>query len=209
MASARTTTAGRRATDSARIQVGAGTTSCRIFKRHEDYFAGADAMHGAGNEWRVEKQRLHGRFSTRSGLPRQPLAFRQPTTSIAATISAAVTSTSTRNAVCAGTRSRRFCNPCAPGQTWRCSPTPARRACCSMAGAAPGSKCCARARAAGSRRGRRYCWRAGRSQRRNCCSFRASVRLTCCRARASRSTTYWPVSGRTCKTTFSCGWRSG
>jgi choline dehydrogenase len=28
------------------------------FKRHEDYFAGADAMHGAGNEWRVEKQRL-------------------------------------------------------------------------------------------------------------------------------------------------------
>ena len=29
-----------------------------FFKRHEDYFAGADAMHGAGNEWRVEKQRL-------------------------------------------------------------------------------------------------------------------------------------------------------
>jgi choline dehydrogenase len=28
------------------------------FKRHEDYFAGPDAMHGAGNEWRVEKQRL-------------------------------------------------------------------------------------------------------------------------------------------------------
>jgi choline dehydrogenase len=28
------------------------------FKRHEDHFAGADALHGAGNEWRVEKQRL-------------------------------------------------------------------------------------------------------------------------------------------------------
>jgi choline dehydrogenase len=28
------------------------------FKRHEDYYAGADALHGAGNEWRVEKQRL-------------------------------------------------------------------------------------------------------------------------------------------------------
>jgi len=28
------------------------------FKHHEDYFGGADAMHGAGNEWRVEKQRL-------------------------------------------------------------------------------------------------------------------------------------------------------
>jgi choline dehydrogenase len=28
------------------------------FKRHEDYHAGADEMHGAGGEWRVEKQRL-------------------------------------------------------------------------------------------------------------------------------------------------------
>ncbi|MGC9418070.1 MAG: GMC family oxidoreductase [Rhodovulum sp.] len=29
------------------------------FKRSEDYFAGADEMHGAGGEWRVEEQRLH------------------------------------------------------------------------------------------------------------------------------------------------------
>jgi choline dehydrogenase len=28
------------------------------FKRHEDYHRGADAMHGAGGEWRVDKQRL-------------------------------------------------------------------------------------------------------------------------------------------------------
>ncbi|RZI95742.1 MAG: choline dehydrogenase [Variovorax sp.] len=28
------------------------------FKQHEDYYLGADAMHGAGGEWRVEKQRL-------------------------------------------------------------------------------------------------------------------------------------------------------
>ena len=28
------------------------------FKRHEDYHAGADAMHGAGGEWRVEKPRV-------------------------------------------------------------------------------------------------------------------------------------------------------
>jgi choline dehydrogenase len=28
------------------------------FKKHEDYFAGADALHGAGGEWRVERQRL-------------------------------------------------------------------------------------------------------------------------------------------------------
>ncbi|HTT10593.1 MAG TPA: GMC family oxidoreductase N-terminal domain-containing protein [Burkholderiaceae bacterium] len=29
-----------------------------FFVRHEDYFGGADSLHGAGNEWRVEKQRL-------------------------------------------------------------------------------------------------------------------------------------------------------
>ena len=28
------------------------------FKRHEDHYLGADEMHGAGGEWRVEKQRL-------------------------------------------------------------------------------------------------------------------------------------------------------
>ena len=28
------------------------------FKRHEDYYGGADDLHGAGNEWRVEKPRV-------------------------------------------------------------------------------------------------------------------------------------------------------
>lgn len=28
------------------------------FKRHEDHYKGADAWHGAGGEWRIEKQRL-------------------------------------------------------------------------------------------------------------------------------------------------------
>ena len=28
------------------------------FKQHEDHYLGADALHGAGGEWRVEKQRL-------------------------------------------------------------------------------------------------------------------------------------------------------
>ena len=28
------------------------------FKRHEDHWRGGDTLHGAGNEWRVEKQRL-------------------------------------------------------------------------------------------------------------------------------------------------------
>jgi choline dehydrogenase len=29
-----------------------------FFKQHEDYYQGADDLHGAGGEWRVEKQRL-------------------------------------------------------------------------------------------------------------------------------------------------------
>ena len=29
-----------------------------LFKQHEDYHGGADALHGAGNEWRVEKPRV-------------------------------------------------------------------------------------------------------------------------------------------------------
>jgi choline dehydrogenase len=29
-----------------------------FFKQHEDHWRGGDALHGAGNEWRVEKQRL-------------------------------------------------------------------------------------------------------------------------------------------------------
>ncbi|AMO23005.1 GMC family oxidoreductase N-terminal domain-containing protein [Ramlibacter solisilvae] len=29
-----------------------------FFKKHEDYYKGADAVHGAGGEWRVERQRL-------------------------------------------------------------------------------------------------------------------------------------------------------
>ncbi|HEX7888932.1 MAG TPA: GMC family oxidoreductase N-terminal domain-containing protein [Ramlibacter sp.] len=29
-----------------------------FFKKHEDYYKGADALHGAGGEWRVERQRL-------------------------------------------------------------------------------------------------------------------------------------------------------
>jgi len=30
-----------------------------LFRDSEDYWGGADAMHGAGGEWRVERQRLH------------------------------------------------------------------------------------------------------------------------------------------------------
>jgi len=29
-----------------------------FFKKHEDYYKGADALHGSGGEWRVERQRL-------------------------------------------------------------------------------------------------------------------------------------------------------
>ncbi len=33
-----------------------------LFRRHEDYHGGADAAHGAGGEWRVERQRLSWRL---------------------------------------------------------------------------------------------------------------------------------------------------
>ncbi len=33
-------------------------SSLPYFKRHEDHYKGGDALHGAGGEWRVEKQRL-------------------------------------------------------------------------------------------------------------------------------------------------------
>jgi len=29
-----------------------------LFKQHEDFYGGADALHGAGNEWRIEKPRV-------------------------------------------------------------------------------------------------------------------------------------------------------
>jgi choline dehydrogenase len=32
--------------------------SLAYFKKHEDYYKGADALHGEGGEWRVERQRL-------------------------------------------------------------------------------------------------------------------------------------------------------
>ena len=33
-------------------------SSLPYFKRHEDHYKGGDALHGAGGEWRIEKQRL-------------------------------------------------------------------------------------------------------------------------------------------------------
>jgi choline dehydrogenase len=33
-----------------------------LFKAHEDYYAGADELHGAGGEWRVEKPRVRWRI---------------------------------------------------------------------------------------------------------------------------------------------------
>ncbi|HXE50461.1 MAG TPA: GMC family oxidoreductase N-terminal domain-containing protein [Ramlibacter sp.] len=46
------------------------------FKKHEDYYKGADAAHGAGGEWRVERQRLRwdildafGQAAQQAGIP--------------------------------------------------------------------------------------------------------------------------------------------
>jgi choline dehydrogenase len=50
--------------------------SLPFFLQHEDHYKGADALHGAGGEWRVEKQRLHwdvldafARAAEQAGIP--------------------------------------------------------------------------------------------------------------------------------------------
>lgn len=49
------------------------------FKLHEDHYKGADALHGAGGEWRIEKQRLRwdildafAEAATQAGIPQTP-----------------------------------------------------------------------------------------------------------------------------------------
>ena len=78
------------------------------FKKSEDYVHGADAMHGAGGEWRVEEPRIvlgdPRCLPRRRGRGRHPA---RPPTSTAATTRAAAISRSTRSAACAGARPRR------------------------------------------------------------------------------------------------------
>ena len=76
---------------------GLGQRACPHFKKHEDYYKGADALHGAGGEWRVERQRAalgHPRRLRRR--PRRRPASRTARTSTAATTRAWATSRSTR-----------------------------------------------------------------------------------------------------------------
>jgi choline dehydrogenase len=47
-----------------------------FFKRHEDFFGGADALHGAGGEWRIDAPRMHwpvldavGAAAVEAGIP--------------------------------------------------------------------------------------------------------------------------------------------
>ena len=48
------------------------------FKRHEDHWRGADAWHGAGAEWRVERQRLSCCLLYTSPSPRDRTRSRMP-----------------------------------------------------------------------------------------------------------------------------------
>ena len=86
--------------------------------RREDHYGGADAFHGAGGEWRVEKPRVRWDIleafreaAARAGHPATT------TTSTAATTSASATSRSTSGAACAGTRRRRSCDRRPSGRT--------------------------------------------------------------------------------------------
>ena len=77
------------------------------FLRHEDHHGGASDLHGAGGEWRVERQRIPGRSSTRSATRAARSAFRRSTTSTAATTRARPISRSTSGAAGDGARRRR------------------------------------------------------------------------------------------------------
>jgi choline dehydrogenase len=63
-----------------------------VFKRSEDYWGGADAMHGDQGEWRVEKQRLHWDILDRYTKAAQEAGIPFQATTTAATISASATS---------------------------------------------------------------------------------------------------------------------
>jgi choline dehydrogenase len=80
-----------------------------LFKKSEDYHLGASQFHGAGGEWRVEKQRLRWDIldafrdaAAENGIPKVEDFNRATTRAVA-------TSTSTRSAACAGTLPRPSC----------------------------------------------------------------------------------------------------
>jgi choline dehydrogenase len=78
------------------------------FKKHEDYYKGADDCHGAGGEWRIEKQRLQwdvldafSAAAVQAGIPEVP-------TSIEATTKAWVILKSIKKVDGAGILPKRF-----------------------------------------------------------------------------------------------------
>ena len=71
---------------------GAGTTSCRCFRKSEDHYGGDDATHGAGGPLKVARQRLHWPILDAFREAAAQSASPRPTISTAATISAAASS---------------------------------------------------------------------------------------------------------------------
>jgi choline dehydrogenase len=62
------------------------------FKKHEDYYKGPDDLHGAGGEWRVERQRLRWDVLDAFAQAAQGPASRTARTSTAAATKASATS---------------------------------------------------------------------------------------------------------------------
>lgn len=87
-----------------------------LFRRMEDHFAGTSEMHGAGGEWRVERQRLSRSCSMPSSRRRRRPASPASRISTVATTKAAATSRSTSAAGCAGMPLKASCaaSPSAP-----------------------------------------------------------------------------------------------
>jgi choline dehydrogenase len=93
-----------------------------MFKCHEDHWRGADAWHGEGNEWRIDKQRLRWDILDAFAAAAREAGIPLPTTSTAATTKAWATLKSTRRRAGAGTPARPSCARYRTAPTWRCGP---------------------------------------------------------------------------------------
>ena len=177
-----------------------------FFKQHEDHWRGGDALHGAGNEWRVEKQRLqlgdprrlrccgargrhpgHRRLQPRQqrrcrllrGQPEDRRALEHREGVFPPRGGAAEPAGLDRRDDLARAAGRRARGRHRGAACWWCR---WRRA------------------AAGTRRTTRWCCAPVRWARRRSCSCRASGRARCCKAWAFRCSATCPVSARTCRT---------
>ena len=180
------------------------------FKQHEDFYKGADEVHGAGGEWRVERQRLRwdildafAQAAQQAGIPAhrglQPRRQRgrgllrgQPEGRLALEHRQGLPAPDLLRPPQLRDVDRRAGAAAASSSA---APT-ARLRCTGARGAGPAASACR------SMQTREVLLCAGASARRSCCSCRASAPARCCTSTASPvRARVCPASARTCRTT--------